>query len=215
MQEYAKKVVEAFVEHEMRKYIEPQRKGTPKGELIGLSKKKKRVSLLMTGYAPPVGMNLKQIADIGKVELGVLQVWRTEKAFKEAQEEAYKLFASGFLRLIKNKEVDIEVTPYLNQTIQRQVVAHFKNLFEKTKENGHPDYSAWGNVFLICKADWEARKKLRSFYIRDDVFQIMKDWEEVSIEGMAKEEDTEKRKQWAEAISKSVSSMFDILANKR
>ena len=77
-----------LVETMMRNYPEPTRAGTPKGDLIGFSQKKMRASLLMILYNPADGLTLGQIADIAGADPGVLRVWHTEEAFKEAAKRA-------------------------------------------------------------------------------------------------------------------------------
>jgi len=83
---FAVKFGRSLVKMMMENYHEPTRAGTPKGERIGFSRKKKRAALLMILY--PYGLGLKEIAKIASVPPGVLRIWRTEAAFKEAESEA-------------------------------------------------------------------------------------------------------------------------------
>lgn len=65
----------------MKNYHEPSRAGTPKGNPIGFSRKKKRAALLMILYNPSSGLGLNEIGKIAHVSPPVLQVWRTQKSF--------------------------------------------------------------------------------------------------------------------------------------
>jgi len=78
----------SLVESMMENYQEPTRAGTPKGDPIGFSWKKKQAALLMILYNPDSGLGLKQIAKIADVPPGVLRVWRTEADFKMAESKA-------------------------------------------------------------------------------------------------------------------------------
>jgi hypothetical protein len=81
-----------LVESMMKDYHGRPRAGTPKGDLIDFSSKKKRAALLMIFYNPRsdlgFGLGLKEIAKIAGVHLGVLRIWRTEEPFKKAASEA-------------------------------------------------------------------------------------------------------------------------------
>jgi len=67
-----------FIRSKFDKYREPERKGIPRGEKIGFSKKKFYASLLML-------LNYKQskIADKVGISHSLLRKWNTEKEFKE------------------------------------------------------------------------------------------------------------------------------------
>lgn len=58
-------------------YSPPQRKGTPKGELIGISSDK-----YLTALYGLTRFNLKEVAEGTDVSYGGLRVWRTEDLFK-------------------------------------------------------------------------------------------------------------------------------------
>lgn len=65
-----------FIASKLQEYVEPERAGTPKGESIGLSRKKYHGALLSL-----TSLSLrKQAKQIG-VSYGVLRKWRTEDAF--------------------------------------------------------------------------------------------------------------------------------------
>lgn len=66
-----------FIKEKRESYVEPSRKGTPRGEMIGLSLEKYMASLFML-----TSMNLKRISERLKVSYGLLRKWRTENLFK-------------------------------------------------------------------------------------------------------------------------------------
>lgn len=70
-------LLQQFIADKMGAYKEPTRKGTPRGEPIGLTKKKYCTVLLCL-----MGVPLKEIAKSVKVSYGLLRKWRTEDAFK-------------------------------------------------------------------------------------------------------------------------------------
>ncbi|MDY6862953.1 MAG: hypothetical protein SVR08_11885 [Spirochaetota bacterium] len=85
--EIAAELLAKFIAEKIRSYVEPQRKGTPKGEPIGFSKKKYMASLLMM-----TGFNQKIIASDLGVSYGLLRNWNTEKPFKKLVEKHNKEF---------------------------------------------------------------------------------------------------------------------------
>lgn len=79
--------IEMHVKSSLRDYREPERKGTPKGDKIGMSKRKKFAAMFCAAY--PL-VSLRYIAERCGVSLGVLRVWRTQDDFKrETGEFAY------------------------------------------------------------------------------------------------------------------------------
>jgi len=66
-----------YVATKVTEYTEPQRKGTPKGEPIGISKKKLHATLLAL-----TDMRGKKVAAIVGVSHGLYRKWKTEDNFK-------------------------------------------------------------------------------------------------------------------------------------
>lgn len=80
--------LDRFIEEKLHAYEEPHRRGTPKGEPVGLSKTKYHASLLML-----TNKKQKEIAkDIG-ISHSLLRKWNTEQAFKSVVENHYADFA--------------------------------------------------------------------------------------------------------------------------
>jgi len=80
-----------YIEQRMSSYIEPERKGTTKGDPIGFSRKKYEASLYCT-----TKFKLKYMAKILDTPYGVLRKWKTEKKFKEMVETHCREFAILF-----------------------------------------------------------------------------------------------------------------------
>jgi hypothetical protein len=81
-----------FIKEKRESYVEPSRKGTPRGEIIGLSLEKYEASLFML-----TSMNLKRISERSKVSYGLIRKWRTETPFKGQIEKHIMEFAPLFI----------------------------------------------------------------------------------------------------------------------
>jgi len=85
-----KKVWDAWAAPRFAKHQDPERVGTPRGEPIGLSKKKFHAAQTQVLHS-----KLFSLADLAKeseVSPVQMRVWRTEAEFKKAMEEATKDF---------------------------------------------------------------------------------------------------------------------------
>jgi hypothetical protein len=81
-----------FIKEKRESYVEPSRKGTPRGEIIGLSLEKYMASLFML-----TSMNLKRTSERSKVSYGLIRKWRTETPFKGQIEKHIMEFAPLFI----------------------------------------------------------------------------------------------------------------------
>src|SRR4030042_1763782 len=81
-----------FIKEKRESYVEPSRKGTPRGEIIGLSLEKYMASLFML-----TSMNLKRINERSKVSYGLIRKWRTETPFKGQIEKHIMEFVPIFI----------------------------------------------------------------------------------------------------------------------
>jgi hypothetical protein len=66
-----------FIMNKLSSYVEPSRKGTPKGEPIGFGRTKYEASLYML-----LNLGLKDVANDLHISYGLLKKWRTEPEFK-------------------------------------------------------------------------------------------------------------------------------------
>jgi hypothetical protein len=98
-------VVDKWAKSIVSTYEEPVRTGTPKGEPIGLSKKKRYAALLSVGY--PRLFSLKDIAEKSGNSVALVRKWRTEGAFLGAIEDAYDLFTEMYINTLQRVMADI------------------------------------------------------------------------------------------------------------
>ena len=81
-----------FIKEKRENYVEPSRKGTPRGEIIGLSLEKYMASLFML-----TSMDLKRVSERSKVSYGLIRKWRTEAPFKGQIEKHIMEYAPLFI----------------------------------------------------------------------------------------------------------------------
>ena len=96
-------LLDEFLSNKIERYKEPQRKGTPKGELIGFSKAKYSVILY--------SLTSMKLADLSKktgVSYGVLRKWRTEKPFKDEVKKIEREYAKHFYNYLWGREACID-----------------------------------------------------------------------------------------------------------
>jgi hypothetical protein len=89
-----------FLREKEKNYREPTRRGTPRGEAIGLSLKKYRATLYSLTSIDLIAMSKK----LG-VSYGLLRKWRTEPGFKKQIEELIQEFAPLFIDCLLKKWV--------------------------------------------------------------------------------------------------------------
>ncbi len=94
-----------FIENKIKDYQEPTRKGTPKGEPIGFSKKKFAAALNLIS-----NVYLYTFGDDLEVDYQVLRKWNTEEKFKQLTEQMSLECADYIAAWIKDK-VDKCKTP--------------------------------------------------------------------------------------------------------
>lgn len=70
-------ILQEFINKRVDNYVEPQRRGTPKGEPIGFSLVKYRAALYMLS-----NHKVKDIAKNLNISVGLLRKWKTEQAFE-------------------------------------------------------------------------------------------------------------------------------------
>jgi len=73
-----KTLLERFIEDALGRFVEPTRKGLPKGSTIGPSRKKYHAALLTAC----TNLGLTQVASLTGISYGLLVKWRSEDAFK-------------------------------------------------------------------------------------------------------------------------------------
>ena len=90
----------SFMKEKAKNYTEPTRRGTPRGEAIGLSSKKYLATLYML---TPSALEL--LGQALGISYGLLRKWRTELLFKNQIEENAREFAAIFIDHLMEKWV--------------------------------------------------------------------------------------------------------------
>ena len=90
-----------FIKEKEKNYLEPTRKGTPRGEIIGFSLRKYKATLLML-----TSMNLMQLSKRLGVSYGLLRKWRTEPLFKKQIEDHIREFVPIFIGSLFRKLIE-------------------------------------------------------------------------------------------------------------
>lgn len=109
-------ILQEFIKNKVENYVEPERKGTPKGEPIGFSLVKYEVNLLML-----TNLKVKEIAKDWGISEGLLRKWKTERAFKVLEDEHIKDFIQYYtLRMrAKAKEREKLDDTFYNQPFEK------------------------------------------------------------------------------------------------
>lgn len=97
-----------FVGQKTASYIEPERKGTAKGDEIGFSQKKYEASLWNI-----TSLKLRILAILLGISHGLLRKWRTEEKFKKMIAQHCREFAEYFCNFIEElvaKELEFDKT---------------------------------------------------------------------------------------------------------
>ena len=90
-----------YIDEQLRMYAEPQRKGTPRGESIGMGQKKFHACLLSLSNTMQ-----KDIAEKVGVGYGLVRKWGTEKEFQKAKARLLKQFVEIFEDVILDHITD-------------------------------------------------------------------------------------------------------------
>ncbi len=172
-----------YIEQRMSSYIEPERKGTTKGDPIGFSRKKYEATLYCT-----TNFKLKYLAKILGIPYGVLRKWKTEERFKEMVETHCRdlaiLFCDYIDRLAKEecqfletgRPDDQEYAIYLDERMHEvddgylygfQLCERIRDILEKK----------------VSKIDLRKRKGVKNS--EDDVYLAMLEkglrWSEINL----------------------------------
>lgn len=97
--EMAFNLVKSWAAPILAAYEEPKRRGVPKGDGIGSSKKQKAASLYLAAY-PYCSCSLREIARLAGTTEGSLKVWRTQGAFLDNCHQAFDDLAQYICRTI-------------------------------------------------------------------------------------------------------------------
>lgn len=156
-----------FIADKLSNFIEPQRKGTPKGEIIGFSFTKYKASLHMIPHA-----KMKEIAERLGISYGVLRKWNTEQEFKNMVKKNKEEFN---LLLIEQKKREQLIMKALKKSSQQQLLKvqellggfqtdmkKFKTIFDKLKLEYEVNKSLISDTLKILKQPQITKKGLKT-----------------------------------------------------
>lgn len=124
----------AFVKKQVAEYKQPERKGVPKGERIGLSKKKYEVSLYMV-----TDLQHRDIKDRTGVSESLIRKWRTEDDFRKQLERNQKQFASYVINaILRFNDVNLGYLARYYDRPGKEDYAAVIDIFEKFLPDGPP-----------------------------------------------------------------------------
>jgi len=117
--DFKKTFLKNFINDKILKYVEPQRRGTPKGNPIGLSKVKYNAAALCSLTKTSV----KEIANQLDVSYGLLRKWRTEDKFYEVVDELEREFCQLLVEHLKKRgEKQLQLRDeYFSKTLDEMI----------------------------------------------------------------------------------------------
>lgn len=164
-----------FINRKFLAYQEPQRKGTQRGEPIGLSLNKYHAALLML-----YDIKLKDIAKQIRVSYGLLRKWRTEERFWKEFLTLADEFAEVFYLHIENlnrKAPEKEAAEILNLPLARIKNYKFPEIEPDKKLADVRKYSLFATSAIMKKGEQSLSQKkrfgLREYFITNEILYLM------------------------------------------
>jgi hypothetical protein len=99
-------ILGGFIVKKLQEYVEPTRAGTPKGQPVGLSRKKFHAAILCL-----TNVDLRKQAQIIRVSYGVLRKWRSEDALYDVVFQLEKEFIEGPFLEAAELSMDMLLSP--------------------------------------------------------------------------------------------------------
>jgi hypothetical protein len=93
------KFIQKWIDSEFHDFPHPIRRGTPKGQTIGLFENKRRAAFLMVLYPH---LKLCFISKASKIDLSVLRVWRTQPVFRKEIQTACDRLVQTIHLIVEN-----------------------------------------------------------------------------------------------------------------
>lgn len=127
--EFIGSIINDFVEENVKEHMEPQRKGTPKGDSIGFSLKKNKAALLSLTY-----FKQSTIAETMGVSHALIRKWHTEDDFLRTIDKLCKEFADRYLDIIlEEKGFRRKINEYLDK--QDEGIDALPDIFQVHRHN--------------------------------------------------------------------------------
>jgi hypothetical protein len=142
-------VLGRFVSDKLKNYLEPTRAGTPKGEAIGLSRKKFRAALLSL-----TSVDLLTQAKLIGVSYGVLRKWRTEEALLKEVRRLENEFLDGPYLCAAQVSMDMLLRPEMDVRTEENI--DLEEVKDKRNLHGFEDAELYSvSLFMAIKKRFE------------------------------------------------------------
>lgn len=139
-------LIETFIEEELRDHVEPQRKGTTRGDPIGFPRVKVVAAVLLTIS----GRTERSVAAELGISESLIRKWHHEQAFKDRMLKTKRDFKVYLDRRLRADE-DIGFDPS-DEVFQPWAVEHMRSIFDRfLLEPAHP--SALRNCIRFMRAE--------------------------------------------------------------
>lgn len=143
-----------FLNQKANSYVEPQRKGTPKGKAIGFSRLKYLASLYIL-----TNTKQKEIASSLKINYGTLRNWNREIKFRDVMDEHIDEFSNLVFEHIYNK---------IDKFVEAER-KYFDGVADKEPpEPQWPEFADTNNYSGILLGDFRSRSVI---YIREKILK--------------------------------------------
>jgi len=141
------------MKEKLNSYIEPQRKGTPKGEPIGISIKKYLAMLYSIS-----DLSQKEIADKLRINHSLMRNWSSEEEFRILLEKHLREFAVYFL-----KHLNIQINKQTNHDGSGENLGSVvKNIMDESLHY-RPDFWKYMRELLCTEKEAASRKSILEF----------------------------------------------------
>lgn len=138
-------LLKSFIKKRLAQYVEPERKGTPRGEPVGFSKQKYHASLMML-----YSKRIKALSGEMDISYGLLRKWRTEEDFLHLVHK----HARDFLQYVYDSLDNISNKDVLRwpQEVYEEDVTRTLELLSQLPE--FRDVNDYGIHILMAGTDW-------------------------------------------------------------
>lgn len=158
-----------FIEQKTASYIEPERKGTAKGDEIGFSRKKHEAAVYNI-----TKLKIKYLAFIIAISYGLLRKWRTEEKFKEMIKKYSRQFAECFCGYIdKLVEEESEKINKLSDEEYEIYLAECQHRLSDGDLYGPQICAEVQRILEMRIAEIDHRRKQGASGPKDDIYLVM------------------------------------------
>ena len=162
-------LLQEFIIEKAKNYLEPQRKGTPKGDPIGFSKEKFLCSLYMLYNTPQ-----KEIAQMLKISYGLVRKWNTEKAIKDTILIHCFEFADYLFKYLRDKtNSDLQQHKILMQKSLDEIVNYVRPHWDFNEFRDYKNYSPQLDYTLLSSFQRWAKETKNDISFASTLYSVM------------------------------------------